>query len=90
MTVKKVNIIFIVILGILAIIMPTIIDVINKIIFYKEGEKKQKTFTKNNCKRYILQAGRRRVFAMKLQKARAFSFLAQRKKRSGSEGLCKY
>lgn len=44
---KKVNIIFIVILGILAIIMPTIIDVINKIIFYKEGEKKQKTFTKN-------------------------------------------
>ena len=43
---KKVNIISVIILGILAIIMPTIIDVINKIIFYKEGEKKQKLLQK--------------------------------------------
>ena len=67
---KKVNIIFIVILGILAIIMPTIIDVINKIIFYKEGEKKQKTFTKNisNFKASILRG----VFAIALLPDRAY------------------
>ena len=50
--------------------MPTIIDVINKIIFYKEGEKNPKTFTKNisNFKASILRG----VFAIALLPDRAY------------------
>lgn len=41
---KKVNINMFLILAIIAVIMPTIIDIINKIIFRKEGNKYQRNF----------------------------------------------
>lgn len=44
---KRANIATILIIAIVSVIMPTLIDVVNRVIFYKEGEKKQKTFSKN-------------------------------------------
>lgn len=44
---KRVNFVSILVIAVIAVIIPTIIDIVNKVIFYKEGEKKQKTFVKN-------------------------------------------
>ena len=70
---KKANIWPIIIVAITAVTIPTIIDIINKIIFYKEGEKKQKTFSKNvgNFKASILRG----VFSIALLPDRAYMSL---------------
>ena len=44
--VKNISIWRIVLIAISSVIIATLIDLVNKVIFYKEGEKKQKTFTK--------------------------------------------
>ena len=70
---KRANIATILIIAIVSVIMPTLIDVVNRVIFYKEGEKKQKTFSKNigNFKASIIRG----IFAVALLPDRAYMSL---------------
>jgi cyclic beta-1,2-glucan synthetase len=70
---KRVNITPILITVVASIVIATIIDIVNKIIFYKEGEKKQKTFSKNvgNFKASLLRG----IFSLALLPDRAYMSL---------------
>jgi len=46
-SIYEINVLFIAVVALLGLIVPNILEIINKIVFRKDGEKRQKTFIKN-------------------------------------------